>query len=139
MTEKQLRDLLDVWKGRLALDRWLLVLEVGACSDATAYMEVIRSTSYERAVIHVQPWLLGDGEPPEGVVIRGEHLSDEFVEASLVHELLHLHTRDMCAIVRDDCDGLVHPDAYRQLDCAMGRAEEQCVDRLAVALVKAFA
>ena len=138
MTEKQLRDLLDVWKGRLGLGRWLLVLELGGCGDATAYMEVNRSASYERAVINAQPWLLGVGEVPEGVMIRGEHLTDEFVEACLVHELLHLHTRDMCAIVRDDCDGLVHPDAYRQLDLAMHRAEEQCVDRLAVALVQAF-
>ena len=71
-------------------------------------------------------------------MIRGEDLTDDFIESSLVHELLHLHTRDMRAVVRDDLDGQVHRDVYAVLEASMGRAEEQCVDRLAEALVAAF-
>lgn len=139
MTEPQLWELLEVWKARLGLERWLVILEVGGADDDSCYMETHRSTTYERAVIRVQPWLLGKGEAPPRTMIRGAHLTDAFVESSLVHELLHLHTRDMRAIVRDDLDGQVHRDVYTVLEAGMARAEEQCVDRLAEALTRAFA
>lgn len=139
LTERDLRSLLGLWQRRLSLDHWFLVLKVGGCEDASTYMEVHRSTVYQRAVVHCQPWMLGEGEAPEDVLIRGDDLTDSFVEESLVHELLHLHTRDMRAIVRDDLDGQVHRDVYTVLEAGMSRAEEQCVDRLASALVRAFA
>lgn len=140
MTEKQLRGLLATWQQRLGLGDWRIVLKVGTVEDESAYMETQRSVSYQRAVIHCQPWLLnGDGNAaPESVMIRGNDLSEDFVESSLVHELLHLHTRDMRAVVRDDLDGQVHRDVYSVLEASMARAEEQCVDRLAEALVRSF-
>lgn len=138
MTEKQLRDLLPVWQRRLGLADWRIVLRVGGVEESTAYMEAQRSTSYERGVIYVQPWMVGDGDPPTEVMFHGDDLTDDFVESSLVHELLHFHTRDMRAVVREDLDGQVHRDVHTVLEAAMARAEEQCVDRLAEALVKAF-
>lgn len=138
MTEKALRELLTVWTKRLGLDDWRILLHVGGCEEKSCYMETSRSVSYERGVIYCQPWLFGDGEAPEDVMIRGADLTDDFVESSLVHELLHLHTRDVRAIVREDLDGQVHRDVYTVLNAAMERAEEQCVDRLAEALVRAF-
>ena len=137
MNEKRLRELLTTWQRRLRLDDWRILLHVGGVEDADAYMETRRSTTYQRGVIYCQPWLLGKGTPGD-VMISGQDMTDDFVEASLVHELLHLHTRDMRAIVRDDLDGQVHRDVYTVLEAAMARAEEQCVDRLAEALVRAF-
>jgi len=46
-------------------------------------------------------------------------------------------TRDVRAVVRDDILSQVHRDVYSQIEKAPERAEEQCVDRLAVALVRA--
>lgn len=138
MTEKGLRVLLEVWKKRLGLDGWRILLHVGGVEAEHAYMETSRSVSYERGVIYCQPWLFGDGEAPKDVMIRGDDLTDDFIESSLVHELLHLHTRDMRAVVREDLDGQVLRDVYTVLNAAMERAEEQCVDRISEALVRAF-
>lgn len=138
MTETGLRERLDVWKRRLGLEHWLILLEIGGAEDDTSYMEVERSTVYQRAVIHVQPWLLGEGDAPKEVMIRGDQLTDRFVESSLVHELLHCSTRNMRAVVRDDLEGQVHRDVHTVLNDAMSRAEEQCVDALAEALVRAW-
>lgn len=135
MTEAQLRDLLTEWAQRLGLDRWHLKLVIGGTDEATSYMETHRSGYYERGIIYVAPWLLGDGEVPDNVMEREP--DDRFIEASLVHELLHLHIRDLRAVVRDDLDGQVHRDVHVQIEKAAERAEEQCVDRLAVALVRA--
>lgn len=135
MTEAQLRKLVDTWAGRLGLDRYRLSVQMGGLDDATSYAEVSRSV-YQRGVIHFAPWLLDGHATPDDVL--GIELTPDFIETIVVHELLHLWTRDLRAIVRDDCDGLVHPDAYRQLDLAAMRAEEQLVDGLAEALVKAW-
>jgi hypothetical protein len=135
VTEAEVRKLFEVWAGRLGLDRWWLKVEIGSPEEADSIIEVNRSTVYERAVITVPPWVVGQADRPDSVLgLDG----DDRIEASVVHELLHLITRDLVAIVRDDCDGLVHPDAYRQLDKAIHRIEEQTVDRLAEALVRAW-
>lgn len=136
LTEADLRVRFKLWLERLGLDRWIVTLEVGGAEDETAYMETVRSSSYERGRIHVAPWVLGIGEVPNDVLVT--NFDAEFVEAALVHELLHLHTRDMRAVVRDDLISQVHRDVYTQLEKAMERAEEQCVDRLALALVRAW-
>lgn len=138
MTEKQLREKLEVWKKRLGLQEWWVVLEIGGVSDKTSYMEVQRSPHYRRGKISVSPWLLGLSGTPEDVMIQGDNLTDKFIEECLVHELLHLHTRTMAAVVRDDLENQLHRDVYYQVGQAHDRAEEQCVDELAIALVRAF-
>jgi hypothetical protein len=138
VNEPALRTLLTVWQRRLGLGEWRLLLKIGGVEDATAYMETHRSALYQRAVIYVQPWIVGLGEMPEGVLVRGGDVTADFIESSLVHELLHLHTRDMRAVVRDDLEERVSSDIYHLAEAAMRRAEEQCVDRLAEALVHAF-
>jgi hypothetical protein len=136
MTEAQVRRLIETWAKRLGLERWRIEVTVGTCESESAYMEVNRSTVYERATLTVASWVVGVGNRPEPVI--AVPLTEDFIEACVVHELLHLHTRDLRAVVRDDCDGLVHPDAYRQLDATAERIEEQTVDRLAEALVRAW-
>ena len=137
MTFEELNQFLFIWKARLGLSDWRIELILGGCSDETTYMEVEHSTFYERAVIHVNPWLLGQGPTPEYVLMK-EALTDDFIEVSLVHELLHMHTRNIRVVVREDLFGVVSRELHEQLKNAMERADEQMVDRLAEALVKAF-
>lgn len=137
MKEGVLRELFSVWRERLGLGHWRLELIVGGVDEEDAYMQTHRSQTYERAQIYVQPWLVGQGEPNRDLLFA-QNLEDDFIECSLVHELLHLHTRDMRAVVREDLAGAVLSDVYRQFENTMERAEEQCVGRLAEALVRAF-
>lgn len=137
MTFEQLESLLDIWKVRLGLDNWRIVMMLGNVTDKTCYMEVDHSTYYERAVIHVNPWFVGIGPIPEEVLMR-EAITDDFIESSLVHELLHLHTRNLRIIVTEDLADVLSLDTYRQVSVFMKRADEQTVDRIAEALVKAF-
>ncbi len=137
MNFNELEVLLKVWKSRLGLDTWRIKLIFGGVQDETSYMEVEHSIYYERAVINVSPWFVGQGEIPEDALMR-DAITDDFVEASLVHELLHLHTRNIKSILKHDVKDLVNRDLYEQLMNAMERHEEQTVDRLAEALVRAF-
>lgn len=138
MTFGELSNLLPVWKERLGLSNWRIIMILDSeLDDKTAYMEVEHSMMYERAVIHVNPWFVDIGEIPKEVLMR-DHITDDFVESSLVHELLHLITRDLRVIARDDISDIVSMDTYRQLNNAMSRADEHAVDRLAEALVRAF-
>lgn len=134
MTDRDLRHLLSVWQERLGLDLWRIELRVG-CELETSFMEIHRQSSYERAIVYYQPWLL-DGELPDSVI--DFDLTDGVVEEKLVHELLHCHTIGMVAVVRDDIDGQMHRDVETVMLAAFSREEERCVDKLAQALVKAF-
>lgn len=137
MTYQELGHLLVLWQQRLGLLGWRIEMTLGGCDDTTAYMEIEHSTFYERALIHVNPWLIGTGEIPQDVLMR-EYLTNDFIEVSLVHELLHLHTRNLRAIVYHDLDGVVSREVHEQLKNTTRRADEQTVDRLAEALTKAF-
>lgn len=137
MTFEHLEKLLDIWKPRLGLNTWRIVMNLGGIADKSCYMEVEHSMYYERAVIHVNPWFVGIGPIPEDAIMH-QAITDDFVESSLVHELLHLHTRNLRVIVRDDLEDILSLDTYRQVNISMRRADEQMVDRLAEALVRAF-
>lgn len=137
MTFEHLLVLLDIWKIRLGLSDWRIILIKGGCEDEDAYMEVEHSIFYQRAVIHINPWFVGEGEVPKNILMR-DLLTDDFIESSLVHELLHLHTRNLRSIVRNDLFGVLNRDLLEQLNRAMERADEQTVDKLAEALTKAF-
>lgn len=134
MIEAELHALFDYWRDALGLEHWQLKLVKGGC-DTDSYMEVDRSLIYERGTVKYQPWLLGEGDVPEDLDYYVT-IDDEFIEASLIHELLHLHTRDMSSVVKHDLDGFLHRDVHSQVENAFSRAEEQCVDRLSVALAR---
>lgn len=137
MTFYDLSKLLVIWKSRLGIADWRILLILGGCEDETGYMEIEHSIYYERAIIHVNPWFVGQGDVPKDALMR-EALTDDFIESSLVHELLHLYTRNIRAVVRQDLNGVVNRDLHEQLKNAMERADEQMVDKLAEALVRAF-
>ncbi len=138
MTETQLRKLLNVWKKRLGLADWHIILSIEACDDEYSYMEVNRSIEYKRSELIVQPWLLGIGKPPKDILIKLDKQWPTFIEETLVHELLHLLVTGMSIIVKDDIDGFLHRDVYAQVWKSFHHAEERMVDDLAVSLVRAF-
>lgn len=137
MTFEHLSALLPIWKIRLGLGDWRIILVLGGCEDEDVYMEIEHSVDYNRAIIRVNPWLVGQGDIPTNVLMR-EALTDDFIESSLVHELLHLHTRNLRVIIKEDLFGVVSRDLYDQLGKTVNRADEQIVDQLAEALTKAF-
>jgi hypothetical protein len=139
MTEEGLFYLLSLWKPRLELTSWWIVLKIGGIENNQSYMEVRRSPLHDRATIYVAEWLLNpDKEPPEETVILKEDVDDSLIELFLVHELLHLHTRDMAAVVKYDLEGLVQQDVLDQIENSFARAEEKCIDTLARVLVRSY-
>lgn len=135
MNDDQLRKMLISWKQRLGLSSYRIRLEQGGVEDDDSYMEVHRATDYKRAVVHYQPWLVGIGKVPEGMLLR---VTDEMVEESLVHELLHIVFTPVVTPFRVDLDGYLHRDVHDLLVKMLGHAEERVVDDLATALVAAF-
>lgn len=132
MTEKTLREMFKLWQGRLNLDHWTLEVKIGGCEGKSSFMEVSRSYDYDRASIHVQPWLL-TGEPPED--ISDIDLTLKFVEERVVHELLHLHMREMMFVVYKLLDCQLHRDVDKLLLTAFDHAEEGAVDRLSQTMI----
>lgn len=135
MTKTELYHLFKLWQHRLGLDMWHIDVLVAPCEDPEAYMEVERSTDYQRARITVNPWMLGEGTVPKVALLP---LTDETVEESIVHELLHILTRDFVIIVKYDLDEMLHRDVHKVFETTMTRTDERFVDGLAVALCRAF-
>jgi hypothetical protein len=137
VTEKQLHALVSTWQQRLGLDQWRIAVRFRDDHiDDDCAMRIHRHQRYDDAVLEVQPWVVGDGEPPD--VLEREFVGDDLVERKVVHELLHLHSRDMANIIEDDLDGYLHRDAKDLLDKSFLRAEERFVDGLAAALIRAW-
>ena len=138
MTIQRLTELVDLWKVRLGLGNWRIILTIGELEDETSLMEIRRSTDHDRARIFIPTWMIDDNEPLPDIIDVRASLTDEVIEVSLVHELLHLNTRDMRVVVGNDIETFLHRDVHTQVENAFRRAEEHMVDRLAVALVRAF-
>lgn len=134
MTEQELIAHVDEWQSRLGLDQWTIDCRFGDPSSETALMECHRSSQYEQATVTIKPDLI-EWEMPEDW--DGPPLDDFLLEKSIVHELLHCHTRDF-RYVEDLYNGQLHRDVQSVVEAAYLRAEEQLVDRLAVALVRAW-
>jgi hypothetical protein len=134
MNQVEFVALTSEWQSRLGLDQWLIDVRFEEPEEETAAMECHRSSQYEQATLVIKPDLV-DWEMPEGWF--GPPLDDFFLEKSIVHELLHCLTRDI-RYVEDTFDGQLHRDVQSVIEQAYKRAEEQLVDKLAVALVRAW-
>jgi hypothetical protein len=121
MTEKQLGRIVWTWQKRLGLATWDLKLNfVDPCNsdaDATTW----RSNTYERAEIR-----FGDD---------WKTWTKAFSNVIVVHELVHLLTRDVEESMKPALEGL-HAEAAKQIDKQQDREIESLVDRLAYRLVE---
>jgi len=134
MTREEIIALTSEWQARLGLDQWMIDVRFEEPEEETAAMECHRSSQYEQATLVVKPDLVDWAKPEEWF---GPELDDFFLEKSIVHELLHCHTRDIRR-VEDTFEEKLHKDVYEVVEASYVRAEEQLVDRLAVALVRAW-
>jgi hypothetical protein len=138
MTETECRKLLTVWKKRLGLIDWRIILSIKNGEDESSYMEIIRSVEYKRAELIVPPWMFGIGNPPDNVIFSPNKQWKTFFEECLVHELLHVIVNEMSVIVRNDLSSFLHRDVHTLVCYTYNHAEERMVDNLAIALVRSF-
>lgn len=128
MTKAQLERVVRVWQSRLSLESWDLsvawvkdaVTGEGCSEDADA--TTWRANTYDRAVVYPSPDKFGSW-------------SDEVTNRIVVHELLHLVTRDLDRAVTA-VEGQVHPDVFRMVEKRYDHEIEGVVDRLAYRLVE---
>lgn len=138
MTEARLRRLVHTWAGRLGLEKWRILVEIEAHDDGTCSASTHRSRTYDAATIVFQPWIVGRQPPPTDWPGRA-WTSDDEIERTVVHELLHCCLRDCREAALGPVDGQIHRDAFNVFEAGWRYAEEQVVDRLANALVDAWA
>lgn len=137
MTEQRIRDLFATWQERLGLAEWIIRIDFEAFDPPTSIMQIHRSSNYNRATIKVNEWVTS-GVPPEtwSGYARGE-VTDLDVEEAVVHELLHAAIGPLW-IGLNLLRGESHRDAHDVAVNTYDRTEENIIDQLAVALVKAW-
>jgi hypothetical protein len=120
MTKEHLEELVRSWQSRLGLDAWDVKIDWVKPAREGTNSVTWRSDDYDSATI------MWDPEFPEWDPL--------FAEQIVVHELLHLLTRDIDRVVAD-LEGELHRDVYTQVDRRYEHEVEGLVDRLACRLV----
>lgn len=110
-----------VWQGRLGLSAWDVRVDWDepASEEANATMQYLHD--YDRSTVRFGEDVLG--------------WERVFLNRIVVHELLHLHLRDVDRVVAD-LDGLLHRDVQDQVSKRYEHELEGLVDRLACRLVE---
>lgn len=120
LTEARLRRIVTVWCERLALTNWVVNVDFAEPALEEADATTWRSNSYDRATIRLAPeWRVWS-------VITANRL--------IVHELLHLITRDIDRVFAS-VEPEIGTQAWKLLDDRYDHEIEGLVDRLAVRLV----
>lgn len=100
-------------------------------------MRIHRSLNYDRATIKVNTWVLSGDPPAEWEGHVAGKITDQDIEEAVVHELLHAHIGRLWIginLLRNESHRDAHDVAVKTFDTT----EENVVDRISVALVKAF-
>ncbi len=133
MTAKQLEDLVRLWQGRLGLEAWRLHIEIADLGDTTYFARSEPAKTGDEARLTFPPWVLGRGQRPTNVLpaFEGE------LEATVVHELLHLVLRDLDWAM-EMLEGQLHRDLDSVFKASLNQTTERTIDRLAWALVHSW-
>lgn len=112
----------EAWAGWLGLGSWDIRVSTGRPGGVDSWAEVFTRDDHDSACI----------------AFRDDFLTHALVdqEISIVHELLHLHFRDLSRYVRDAVEGEVGQPFERLFTMTSLGLEEKLVDRLAVAIVR---
>lgn len=122
MTEAQLLKLVEKWKLILKLNHWRIEVDFDTACDPEANVSITRSKSYDNATIELAPsW---------------KEWSEYDIEQRVVHELLHLTTREIDTIIFDLLPYELGPQVRSILEESYRHASEQMVDRLAHSFVE---
>lgn len=111
------QELVAAWQQRLGLERWKIDVKI-AEEPMEAFAECNPSSQYEFATITFSPSL----DPTQ-------------IDATVVHELLHILTKDIDQLV-EDARAQLHPQASFQVEKRYDHALESFVDRLAQRIVE---
>jgi hypothetical protein len=137
MTEGQICDLFTLWQGRLGLGEWSIRVDFEKIDPAATIMEIHHSRNYQLATIKVNDWVL-TGTPPEDWNGHAKGaITDLDIEEAVVHELLHAVIGPLWIGI-NILRGESHRDAHDVAVSVFDSTEENVVDRLAVALVRAW-
>jgi predicted metal-dependent hydrolase len=107
--------LVAVWQGRLQLNNWKFTIKWEPIEDTVA--ETTPDDMYDYATIKFNDQVLL-GKPAD------------YVEKTVIHELLHLHDRDRAAMF-NEIEGNLSPDVYRFFERVIYQQTEGFVDRMA--------
>lgn len=123
MTRKQAARALEKWRARLAPEWRITVYESGPdWRDEEDYLATVQcDDDYAHAKIHLTDACLAR--------------DDESVEVTIVHEILHLLTRELRRVL-DRGKGYWPPSVHDLLSDGFEHDEEALVDRLAHAIVR---
>lgn len=120
MTKPKVEQAVRTWQTRLGLDGWTIRVEFAEAPDS-AYAEVKPEAAYDNAVLTISP--------------AHVNWTPELANQTIVHELLHLLTRDLDAVV-EDARAQLHPQASAQVEKRYEHEIEGFVDRLALRIVE---
>lgn len=121
MTRARLERVVRVWQQRLGLERWDIAIEWDEPCGEDANAATWRSSSYDRAEIR---W---DKEWRKWSARKANEYA--------VHELLHLHLRDVDEVV-GSLEGQLHRDSYALVDGRYLHEVEGLIERLTYRLIE---
>ncbi len=121
MTRAQVEKIVTVWQGRLKLSQWSVKVDFDKPANASNDAQVSIDNHYDNATVLLSSaWA---------------DWTREYTNLTLVHELLHLHERDVEEAIRS-VEGLVGRPAYTLYWDRYKHEREGLVDRLAAVLVE---
>lgn len=121
MTRKKIERLVRTWQSRLGLDSWDIILDWTNPSPSENDADCWRSDDYDRAKLRFNADF--------------SKWTDIFAERIVIHELLHVITRDIDRVIAD-LDGEIHRDVFTQTNRRYEHEIEGLVDRLSYRLME---
>jgi len=120
LTREQIDEIVEAWQEALGLGTWHLKVDWDKPSGEDADATTWRSNQYDRATMHFSK----------------DHVDwdADFANWIVVHELLHLVTREVDEMLKDVYDQL-HRDVATQVERRYEQTIEGIVDRLARRIV----
>lgn len=121
MTQKQIEKILEEWKAKLNLNHWLIEFDYKSpCTESYVDAESHYLLDYDKATIRLNPdWAVWDQKHTEQIV---------------VHELLHLHFRDLTNTV-DSLDAKLGQETRDIFNHRWNHEIEGVCERLALCFV----
>lgn len=147
MKDNDIRTSVGVWQARLGLSHWQVAViysdEPITAGDRRMFAKCERHEYFDRATIRFEKCVLDDNASGLPDSIERDHINsgvvdwEEYIEVTIVHELLHMSLRNL--MEAGDLVGSELGSAQRDVwNAAWIRAEEELCERTAIALVEAW-